>query len=261
MQIGSFSFEWIELLDIALVAVLLYQVYNLIKGSIAGRVFLGYVLVYLFYLLVNRLRLEMLTAILQYFMSVGAVALIVIFQQEIRRFLFMVGKSTAFSNNWLVNRFLGVPKMDIGADQLKTIADACRTIASDFNGAIVVVRKQDSLEKFIETGHQIDAVISKPLLVSLFNQYSALHEGAMIISDGRIAASRCILPVADGKEIGASLGFRHRAAVGISETTDAAVIVISEQTGRISLALQGELTANIPAAELEQRLSKYLNKD
>lgn len=261
MQIGSFSFEWIELLDIMLVAVLLYQVYNLIKGSIAGRVFLGYVLVYLFYLLVKRLRLEMLTAILQYFMSVGAVALIVIFQQEIRRFLFMVGKSTAFSNNWLINRFLGVPGMDLKAEQLKTIADACRAIAADFNGAIVVIRKQDNLENFIETGHALDALVSKPLLVSLFNQYSVLHEGAVIVSNGRIAASRCILPVADGKEVAASVGFRHRAALGISETTDAAAIVISEQTGRISLALQGELMTNIPPAELEQRLSAYLNKD
>ncbi len=261
MQIGSFRFDWIELLDITLVAILLYQVYNLVKGSIASRVFLGYLLVELFYLTVRYLKLEMLTAVMQYFLSVGAVALIVIFQQEIRRFLFMLGKSTAFSNNWLVNRFLGGPKTDLEADQLKTIADACRAIASDFNGAIIVIRKQDDLEKFIESGHALDAIISKPLLVSLFNQYSALHEGAVIVSNGRIAASRCILPVADGKELAASAGFRHRAAVGISETTDAVAVVLSEQTGRISLAVQGELLTNIPSAELEKRLSEYLNQD
>jgi DNA integrity scanning protein DisA with diadenylate cyclase activity len=111
----------------------------------------------------------------------------------------------------------------------------------------------------VETGERLDAVISKPLLISLFNQYSALHDGAVIIADGRISASRCILPVADGRDIPSSVGFRHRAALGMSEATDAAVIVISEQTGRISLSLDGEMYNNIPASELELRLKEYLN--
>ncbi len=261
MRIGFLTVEWTDLLDIILVAFLLYQVYYLVKGSIASRVFLGCIFVYVFYLIVKGLRLELLTTILQYFMGVGAIALIVIFQQEIRRFLLMIGKSTAFTNNKLLNTFIGQPDTDGQAQQLKKIADACRNIAADFNGAIVVIKKNDGLEKFIQTGEVLDATISRSLLISIFNQYSALHEGATIVADGRIAAARCILPVADGIDVSPSIGFRHRAALGMSETTDAAVLVISEQTGRISLALEGKLIGNIPTHELESRLADYLNSD
>ncbi len=259
MRIGFLTVEWTDLLDITLVAFLLYQVYYLVKGSIASRVFLGCIFVYVFYLIVKGLRLELLTTILQYFMGVGAIALIVIFQQEIRRFLLMIGKSTAFTNNRFFNAFLGEPETNGQTEQLKKVADACRNIAADFNGAIVVIKKQDGLEKFVQTGEPLDAAISKPLIISIFNQYSALHEGAIIVANGRIAAARCILPVADGIDVPTSMGFRHRAALGMSETTDAAVVVISEQTGRISLALEGKLIPNISTEELETRLAEYLN--
>lgn len=261
MRIGFLVINWTDVLDILLVSFLLYQVYILVRGSIASRVFLGYLLVYVFYLIVKGLRLELLTAILQYFMGVGAIALIVIFQQEIRRFLLIIGKSTAFTNNKFFNTFLGSSDPGLEADQLKVIVEASRSIASDFNGALIVVKKKDDLEKYIQTGTPLDALVSKPLLTSLFNQYSSLNDGAVIISDGRISASRCILPVAEGREVPSSVGFRHRAAMGISEATDAAVIVISEQTGRISLAIEGELFSNIPASELEMRLAEYLNSD
>lgn len=261
MRIGFLVIDWTDILDILLVSILLYQIYYLVKGSIASRVFLGYLFVYVFYLIVKGLRLELLTAILQYFMGVGAIALIVIFQQEIRRFLLIIGKSTSFSNSRFFSLFLGNTDVGIQSDILKTIVDACRTIASDFNGALIVIKKKDDLEKYIQTGESIDALISKPLLVSLFNQYSALHDGAVIVSDGRIKASRCILPVADGTDISSSVGFRHRAAMGMSEVTDAAIIIISEQTGRISLSIEGQLFSNIPASELELRLSEYINSD
>ncbi len=261
MRIGFLSIDWTDILDVFLVSILLYQVYYLVKGSIASRVFLGYLFVYVFYLIVKGLRLELLTSILEYFMGVGAIALIVIFQQEIRRFLLIIGKSTAFTNSRLFNTFLGTNEAGIRSESLKIIVDACRSIASDFNGALIVIKKKDDLEKYIQTGELIDAVISKQLLISLFNQYSALHDGAVIISDGRIKASRCILPVADGADIPSSIGFRHRAAMGMSEATDAATIIISEQTGRISLSLEGELYSNIPASELEMRLSEYINSD
>lgn len=259
MRIGFLVIHWTDFLDILLVAFLLYQIYYLVRGSIASRVFLGYLFVYVFYLIVKGLKLELLTMILQYFMGVGAVALIVIFQQEIRRFLLLIGKSTTVTNSRLFSAFLGSADQGLPGKDLKVIVDACRSIASDFNGSLIVIKKKDDLEKFVETGERLDAVISKPLLISLFNQYSALHDGAVIISEGRISASRCILPVADGREIPSSVGFRHRAALGMSEATDAAVIVTSEQTGRISLSLDGEMYSNIPASELEMRLTEYLN--
>jgi diadenylate cyclase len=261
MRIGFLDIDWTDLLDIILVSILLYQIYTLVKGSIAARVFLGYLFVYVFYLVVKGLQLELLTRILEYFMGVGAIALIVIFQQEIRRFLLIIGKSTSFTNNRLFYAFFGSAELGIKSDTLKTIVDACRAIASDFNGALVVIKKKDDIEKYVQTGEVLDAVVSKPLLISLFNQYSALHDGAVIIAEDRISASRCILPVADGVDVPFSVGFRHRAAIGMSEATDAAVIVISEQTGRISLALEGNLFSNIPASELEMRLSDYLNSN
>ena len=261
MRIGFLVIDWTDVLDILLVSFLLYQVYILVRGSIASRVFLGYLFVYVFYLIVKGLRLELLTAILQYFMGVGAIALIVIFQQEIRRFLLIIGRSTAFSNNRFFNTFLGANDPGLEADQLKVIVEACRSIASDFNGALIVMKKKDNLDKYIQTGTPLDALISRPLLTSLFNQYSSLNDGAVIVADGRVSASRCILPVGEGREVPSSVGFRHRAAMGLSEATDAAVIAISEQTGRISLAIEGELFSNIPASELEMRLAEYLNSD
>jgi diadenylate cyclase len=258
MRIGFLTVDWTDVLDILLVSFLLYQIYYLVKGSIASRVFLGYLLVYIFYLIVKGLGLELLTSILQYFMGVGAIALIVIFQQEIRRFLLIIGKSTIITNNHYLNHLFGAAAVNIQSETLHEIVEACRVIASDFNGALIAIKKNDDLEKFILTGEQLDARVSGTLLISLFNQYSVLHDGAVIIQDGRIKAARCVLPVADGEDVPSSLGFRHRAAIGMSEATDAAVVVISEQTGRISLTLEGELYPNIPASEVEDRLREYL---
>lgn len=261
MRIGFLAINWTDLLDVFLVAVLLYQVYYLVKGSIASRVFVGYLLVYIFYLIVKGLGLELLTSILQYFMGVGAVALIVIFQQEIRRFLLIIGKSTVFTNNRFLTSWFGMSKVSVRNETLIAVAEASRTIASDFNGALIVLKKNDDLEKYIETGELLDARLSVPLVVSLFNQYSALHDGAVIVADGKLRAARCVLPVADGVDVPSSLGFRHRAAIGMSEATDALVIVISEQTGKISLAIEGELYPNIPGSDLETRITDYLSSD
>jgi diadenylate cyclase len=261
MRVGFLNVNWTDILDVFLVSILLYQIYFLVRGSIASRVFLGYLFVYVFYLVVKGLGLGLLTAILQYFMGVGAVALIVIFQQEIRRFLLIIGKSTIYTNNEFLKKILGSTVLDLKNKNLKEIVDASKTIASNFNGALIVVNKRDDLGKFIETGELLDARVSKPLIVSLFNQYSELHDGAVIIVDGRLKAARCVLPVADGVDVPSSLGFRHRAAMGMSEATDAVIIVISEQTGKISLAVEGELLSNIPLAELESRIDEYLSSD
>lgn len=259
MRIGFLTINWTDLLDIVLVAVLLYQIYYLVKGSIASRVFVGYLLVYIFYLIVKGLGLELLTSILQYFMGVGAVALIVIFQQEIRRFLLIIGKSTIFTNNRFLAGVFGPGVTNQRNGILHNVAEASRSIASDFNGALIVLKKSDDLQKYIETGELLEAKVSVPLLVSLFNQYSALHDGAVIIEEGKLMAARCVLPVADGVDVPSELGFRHRAAIGMSEATDALVIVISEQTGKISLAIEGDIIPNVPATELERRLTDYLS--
>ncbi len=261
MRIGFLNIGWTDVLDIFLVAALLYQIYTLVRGSIASRVFTGYLLVYICYLIVRGLGLSLLTAILQYFMGVGAVAIIVIFQQEIRRFLLIIGKSTIYTNNGILKRILGSTVIDVKAKNLKEIVEACKVIATSFTGALIVVNKKDNLGKYLETGDELDAKLSKPLLVSLFNQYSELHDGAVLIIDGRIKAARCVLPVADGIDIPSSLGFRHRAGIGMSEATDALVIIISEETGKVSLAIEGELISNVPISQLHERLEMYLASD
>ncbi|MGV3556741.1 diadenylate cyclase CdaA [Larkinella arboricola] len=258
MKIGFLDIEWVDLLDVLLLAFLLYQIYYLVKGTIASRIFLGYLLVYLLYLVAKAVGLELLTTLLGYFISVGALALIIIFQQEIRRFLLIIGKSTNIANSRFFLRWFRPPAVSEPATPLKPIVDACKSMSSEFTGGLMVVSKNDDLDKFIQTGDSLDAVVSKRLLLSIAGQYSPLRDGAVIISDDRIRAARCILPISENDEMLTSTGFRHRAAIGITEVTDAAAIAISEETGRISLAIDGELYANISSAELEEKLQNYL---
>ncbi len=260
-RLGFLDISWLDLLDIVLVAVLIYQIYNLVRGSVASRVFVGYLLVYLAYLLVKALGLNLMTTILEYFISVGALALIIIFQHEIRRFLLLIGKSTNLTKSRRIRRWLlrDTTMMD-GQTPLKPILDTCKALGAEFSGGLLVLQKHDDLEKFAQSGEVIDADLSKPLLLAIFSQYSPLHDGAVIISDGRIRAARCILPVSEDDELPPSLGFRHRAALGMSEATDAAVIAVSEESGRLALALNGELYTNLSQPELESRLERYLHE-
>ncbi|CCH54089.1 protein of unknown function DUF147 [Fibrisoma limi BUZ 3] len=260
-RLGFLDVGWLDILDILLVAVLIYQIYNLLRGSVASRVFVGYLLIYLLYLVVKALGLNLLTTILEYFISVGALALIIIFQQEIRRFLLLIGKSTNVVNNRLMRRWLlRQPYLPESITPLKPIVDACKTLSAEFSGGLIVIERNDDLDKYVQTGELINANLSKQLLLSIFSQYSPLHDGAVIISNGRIVAARCILPVSDDDVLPPALGFRHRAALGMCEATDAAVIAVSEETGRLALAINGELSTNLSLPELESRLDKYLNE-
>lgn len=259
MQIGFLEIKWTDILDITLVAFLLYYIYKLVRGSVASRVFLGYLLIYLFYLIVKAIGLELLTRILEYFMGVGAIALIVLFQQEIRRFLLLVGKSTSLTNNQFFANLLGTEVAPEEKYPLKTIIDAAKTMSSEFTGGIIVIQKEDDLGKFAESGDALDAVLSKKLILSLFSQYSLLNDGAIIIDSSRIKAAHCILPIANSDDLPSNYGFRHRAALGISEATDAAAICVSEENGKISLAIDGNIKT-VSVTELERDLKAYFLK-
>lgn len=260
-HVGFLEIGWLDLLDMGLVALLIYQIYNLVRGSVASRVFIGYLLVYLAYLLVKALGLNLMTTILEYFISVGALALIIIFQQEIRRFLLLIGKSTNLTNNRMIQRWLfrQVNPAD-GHTPLKPILDACKSLSTEFSGGLIVLQKNDDLDKFVQSGEVVDAGLSKPLLLAIFSQYSPLHDGAVIVGNGRIRAARCILPVSNDDELPPALGFRHRAALGMSEATDAAVIAVSEESGRLALAINGELFTNLTQSELESRVERHLQE-
>jgi diadenylate cyclase len=259
MQAGFLEIKWPDVLDITLVSFLLYYIYKLVRGSVASRVFLGYLLIYLFYLIVKAIGLELLTRILEYFMGVGAIALIVLFQQEIRRFLLLVGKSTSLTNNQFFANLLGKDVIPDEKYPLKTIIEAAKTMSSEFTGGIIVIQKEDDLGKFIESGDALDAVLSRKLILSLFSQYSLLNDGAIIIDSSRIKAAHCILPIANRDDLPSNYGFRHLAALGISESTDAAAICVSEENGKISLAIDGKIKT-ISTTELERDLNAYFLK-
>ncbi|MFC0183264.1 TIGR00159 family protein [Pseudarcicella hirudinis] len=261
MRIGFLQIDWIDVLDVLLVAFLLYQIYKLIQGSIANKVFFGYILIYVVYLVAKALGMELLSAILGQFMNVGVLALLIIFQQEIRRFLLMLGRSTSFQENALLKRFYTPKISKENVSTLQAIVEATKSMATTHTGALIVVEKEDDLKKFIDSGDHLDAVVTKPLLKTIFGKNSPLHDGAVIIKNGRIAAARCMLPISENGTISPALGFRHRAAIGMSEHTDAAIVVVSEEKGEISFVENGSIFRNMSAGNLEEKLAGYFVKN
>jgi uncharacterized protein (TIGR00159 family) len=256
-KIGFLEISWVDVIDVFAVTLLLYQVYKLMKGSIASKVFLGFLFLYLTYLMVNAAEMELLSAILGQFMGVGVLALIILFSPEIRKFLLLIGKSTSLGRE---NIFKGFPWKKGHSDHLfdyTPVIEAARTLGGSNIGALIVFSKESELKFYVDSGDRIDGVISKRLLLSIFDKTSPLHDGAVIIHNGRILAARCILPVSDNENLPAQFGLRHRAAIGMSETTDTLVLVVSEETGQISIVRKGEMYHNLSLQELRQMINDY----
>ncbi|GAA4434980.1 diadenylate cyclase CdaA [Pontibacter saemangeumensis] len=256
-SIGFLEIELLDIIDILLVTVLLYQLYKLLTGSVALKIFLGLLSIYLLYLVVRAAGMELLSIILGQFMGVGVLAAIILFQPEIRRFLLMIGKTTAFNNDRF---FRGFPWRREQAEKLSLtpFIEAAKSLAGKNTGALIVFSKSSELKYYAESGDLIDAVISKRLLMAIFNKNSPLHDGAVIISGNRIKAARCILPVSENQDIPASMGLRHRAAIGLTEITDSIVLVVSEETGQIALVRNGEAYRNLSSADLRLKLNQFL---
>lgn len=257
-SIGFLEIAWLDIVDVLLVTVLLYQLYKLLTGSVALKIFLGLLSIYLLYLIVRAAGMELLTIILGQFMGVGVLAAIIVFQPEIRRFLLMIGKTTAFNNDRL---FRGFPwRRTDNPDRLSItpFIEAAKSLAGKNTGALIVFAKSSELRYFAESGDAIDALVSKRLLISIFNKNSPLHDGAVIVQGSRIKAARCILPVTESNDVPASMGLRHRAAIGLSEVTDSVVLVVSEETGQISIVRNGEVYRNLSAADLRSKLNQFL---
>jgi len=256
---GFINIRFLDVIDILLVALLLYELYNLIKGTAAINIFLGIVSIFILWQLVRLLEMELLSEILGAFISVGFIALIVVFQPEIRKFLLLVGTPTFLSKRrrrfffWKFNMTNG-PELNID-----TIVKACHKMSANRTGALIVIANQNELEEYIESGEILDARISEQLIESTFYPNSPLHDGAMIIADNRVKAARSILPVSKKTELPAFIGLRHRAAVGITERSDAIAIVVSEQTGKISYSKSGSLKLDLSAAELKTILEQEFN--
>lgn len=263
LLLGFLTFRWLDALDILIVAILLYQLYNLVRGTAAINIFLGILSLYLLWLLVRALNMQLLGSILGQFIGVGVLALIVVFQQEVRRFLLLIGTTGIMGRQGSPFKWLNLKKSlsTTGTLNINAIVSACLNMAQDATGAIIVIGRESNLQFYLNTGEKVDAEVSAKILESMFYKNSPLHDGAVIISGNRIRAARCVLPVTDDDDFPAHLGMRHRAAVGLSETTDAIAIVVSEQTGAISVAHEGELEYEISPKKLRDTLEKYFGRD
>lgn len=259
-KIGFLDIRWIDLLDILAVGFLIFQLYKLLIGSVALRVFLGLLSLYLIYLVVRAAQMELLSSILGQFMSVGVLAAIILFQQEIRKFLLIIGKTTALNRENIFASIFG-KRASLGATNITIIIEASKIMAGSNTGALIVFSKGSELKFYQESGDIMDAEISKRLLLAIFNKYSPLHDGAVIIYENRIKAARCILPVTERENLPAQLGLRHRAAIGMTESTDTLVLIVSEETGQLSTARNGVIYSNLSPQEARQRIYAYLFED
>ncbi len=240
MHIGPVPVRFLDIIDILLVAFLMYQIYLLIKGSIAIYIFITVLAFWALWWLVKD-NLILLGSILGQIISVGVIAVIVVFQPELRRFLVLFGtRYLSKSGITLDNLFPSSSslKRDL---PINAIVKACINMAKNRTGALIVIKRKSPLDVYEQSGDILEAMISSRLIESVFNKYSPLHDGAMIINIDKIRAARCVLPVSDNFELPANYGLRHRAAIGLTEETDALVIIISEETGEISLDEAGRI--------------------
>lgn len=263
MDFLDFSFlklSVLDVIDMILVAIIIYYIYNLIRGTIAVNIFLGFLLIYILYFLTDALKMKLLSSILGSFVSVGFIALIVVFQQEIRRFLLTIGKNISLKNRtWLKFIFRKEELEKNNTAKIKPIIDACKTMKKSRTGALIVFAKYFDQDAFANSGEMIDGKISKRLLESIFQKHSPLHDGAVVISENLIKSASCILPLTENDQLPPQFGLRHRAGIGVTESSDATALIVSEETGEISYAQQGRVKMNISFTDLERLLNKDFN--
>jgi uncharacterized protein (TIGR00159 family) len=247
----------LDLIDIVLVAVILFQLYKLIRGTAALSIFIGIFLIYLFWLLVKAFNMELIGALLGQVIGVGVIALIIVFQQEVRRFLLVIGNRYIVRSRFSFSKFFASVEDEQGSPkEAEEIVRATEAMAAKKTGALIVIGRKSSLDIYSEGGERIDALINAELLETIFFKNSPLHDGAVLIEDGKIFAARCPLPITDRTTLPTRFGMRHRAAIGISEHTDALVIVVSEESGTVTVVEAGEAKEKITPNELRQILLK-----
>lgn len=253
---GFIPFRPIDLLDIILVALLLAYIYRAMRGTTAPLILGGIISIYIVWIAVKALNMELLSTILGQIISVGVIALMIVFQPELRRFLHMIGsRQKKF-------RFLSriFPDPDKAVVTESPIVTACIDMSKTKTGALIVITQNDDISPVIESGINIDATITSSLLKNIFFKNAPLHDGAVVISHNRILAAKCILPVTQSP-VPKEYGTRHRSAIGLSEVADAVVVVVSEETGGISIAKKGMIERDIDYSSFQDRLRKALGME
>lgn len=253
---GFLHFRLLDLIDVFLVAYLLFKIYSILKDSVAVQILIGIFLIcFLWWIFAKALHMQLVGTILGIFINVGIIGLIIIFQPEIRRFLIMIGTNSFLSKKVFNRSFLNFNLEENHAVlKLEPILKACAHFSKSKTGALIIITRNTDLKYYINTGEKIEADLSAALLENIFFRNSPLHDGAVIIDENKIIAARCLLPVTESNAISSKLGTRHRAAIGISEHTDALAIVVSEETGAISIADEGELKEQLTIKQLEDLL-------
>lgn len=246
----------LDVIDIFLVAILFYQLYMLIRGTVAYSITLGIAAIYIFWWAVRAMQMELLSTILGSVLGVGVIALLIVFQQEIRRFLIFIGSRYMEGNRISVEKILNLRFESKPKVKIRSIMKAVMQFSLDKTGALIVIGRQSNMDMYAETGDVLNAETSSRLFVSIFNKTSPLHDGAVIVENDKVKAARVILPVTEKMDLPPEYGLRHRAGLGISEVTDSLVIIVSEETGQISMAENGILQKNIPSRLLRQKLEE-----
>lgn len=262
IQIGFLDITIWDLLDILIVGFVLFQIYKLLKGSLGFNIFIGLVLVFLVWWVVSALEMPLLSSILGQFVSVGFIALLILFQPEVRRFLLFLGQGSFVGRFQLLGRFFKNGGRLINTNNIEkerkilAVTRATETLMRDKTGALILFSANANLEGLYSSGVLLNAEVSKPLILSIFNKTSPLHDGAVIITEGKLVAASCVLPISDNPMIPQELGLRHRAGVGITVSTDVIAFIVSEETGKLSYARGGALIEDIKIEEMQRILQK-----
>lgn len=259
-MLNFITIRFLDILDIFLVALLLYQLYRLIKGTLAFNIVIGLFSLYLLWLIVRALNMQLLGSIMGQFIGVGVLALIIVFHPEIRKFLVFIGTNYNLNRVFALDRlFTSHKEKSVTTRQVEILSEACFALAKSKTGALIVIARNSLLTEQISTGEILDAKISGTLLRTIFFKNTPLHDGAIIIKDNLIVAAGCILPLTQ-RDVDKTLGLRHRAAIGISENSDAVTIVVSEEKGSVSVAVGGELRRRISKEVLVEMLQQVLSQ-
>jgi diadenylate cyclase len=259
-DIGFLPVSIWDVLDILIVGFLFYQIYRLLKGSIAFNIFVGVITLYVVWMIVDALKMDMLKMLLGQFVSVGVLILIIIFQPEVRRFLLFLGNTTLRRRFNFFEKFFtkGYSEAEQTKHnyQMRQITGALQRFSRTKTGALIVFAQDSNLEGLVSGGVSIDANISQSLLESIFNKESPLHDGAVIIAKEKIKRASCVLPVSENPDLPKGVGLRHRAGVGITEKAQVSCFIVSEESGKISLAKEGKIETAKDFSEVETWMKK-----
>ena len=261
---GFLQFGWADILDIGMVALLIFFLLRSIRGdSTVLNIVLVLSLLVVAQAIASALNMRMMTVLLNAILDVGVLAIIIIFQPEIRHLLNRFAMQTGISRRTgdLFNKLLGIQEERLGSHSVEELVEAVRAMSAEKTGALIVIQHKSSMDEFMETGDRFDAEINRRLITNIFFKNSPLHDGAMIIVGNRIAAARCQLPMTNRTDLPAQYGMRHRAAIGLSEDTDADIIVVSEESGGVRFVHNGEAREVESIQELRQLLGSALATD